>query len=148
MTSYDRDRLEAGTLLCLEMLWSQWDRPEFTGSYPSTIRMKLGELVELVKVGLPAGEQRSSGIKPLDLTQQTGLLEPTGDKAGVCPRCGRTMSRRGHLPTWRPKSQQKYWFAYWDVCSCGMVQHYEKAKVHAVDLVERAKETENERANG
>lgn len=53
-------------------------------------------------------------------------------KIGVgnrCRRCGKTMIRCAHKKGWKPKKDQPYYFEYWDKCKCGMLQHYEAAKV-------------------
>lgn len=46
-----------------------------------------------------------------------------------CKKCRRTMQRKTHPGHWRPKKDQPYFFAYWDICKCGMIQLYEDAKV-------------------
>lgn len=51
-----------------------------------------------------------------------------------CHRCQRTMKRYGHRPEWKPSHSQPYYFRYWDKCKCGMLQHYESAKVNLTPL--------------
>ena len=47
-----------------------------------------------------------------------------------CRSCGATMRRFEHPKGWRPKPSQPFYFIYWDVCSCGRIQHYEAAKTY------------------
>lgn len=46
-----------------------------------------------------------------------------------CKKCGKTMQRFEHPNGWRPRKEQPYYFRYWDNCRCGVIQHYESAKV-------------------
>ena len=46
-----------------------------------------------------------------------------------CRKCGKQMKRFRHYDNWKPMKNQPYYFDYWDKCKCGMLQHYEKAKV-------------------
>jgi hypothetical protein len=46
-----------------------------------------------------------------------------------CRRCSQIMLRFRHKDGWNPKVNQPYYFSYWDKCRCGMIQHYEKAKI-------------------
>lgn len=58
--------------------------------------------------------------------RQRAVVAGTG---GPCPHCGKVMARRQHPDTWKPKSNQPYYFEYWDVCQpCRHIQHYEAAK--------------------
>lgn len=55
-----------------------------------------------------------------------------------CRKCRGQMERFGHGHLWKPKQTQPYYFRYWDKCRCGMLQHYEAAKVMLVDEPEPA----------
>ncbi len=60
-------------------------------------------------------------------------------KGKACPKCRKHMERFKHPPEWEPRSDQPYWFSYWDICtSCRHIQHYEAAKVYSkpIDEVE------------
>jgi len=53
----------------------------------------------------------------------------------ICRKCGKQMKRFSHGQNWKPKQRQPYFFRYWDKCKCGMLQHYEAAKVSLVEDV-------------
>lgn len=48
-----------------------------------------------------------------------------------CPKCRKGMQRVEHGPEWKPKSEQPYYFRFWDKCApCRHIQHYEEAKAY------------------
>lgn len=57
-----------------------------------------------------------------------------------CQRCKRHMKRYRHGQNWKPKHSQPYYFDYWDKCQCGMLQHYEAAKISLVPIDDLEKE--------
>lgn len=54
MASYEREMQEEMTAFILEMLAKQWDRPEYTGPYPTAVREGLLALAEKVRMGFGA----------------------------------------------------------------------------------------------
>ncbi len=58
---------------------------------------------------------------------------PSVGPGDLCARCGSIMDRVVHHPDWKPREGQPYYFRYWDKCGCGMLQHYEAAKVHITE---------------
>lgn len=52
VASADRERLEAITVRQCEQLFARWNRPEFTGPFPTAVRQKIDELKALVQQGL------------------------------------------------------------------------------------------------
>jgi len=52
MTSYDREAQERRTIQTLRRLWKEWNRPEYTGPYPTAIKKKLEDLISLVENGI------------------------------------------------------------------------------------------------
>lgn len=47
----------------------------------------------------------------------------------ACPKCGQLMERRGWRMATEKLLAKPFYFAQWDRCICGHLQHYEKYKV-------------------
>lgn len=54
-------------------------------------------------------------------------------RGGTCQTCSAIMDRYEHQAGFAPRPGQPYHFKYWDRCGCGHLQHYEDAKVYAIE---------------
>jgi hypothetical protein len=85
---------------------------------------KLERLAERQRLGILISRQ-AHAIERATPKAKRPILKGDGK---ICRKCNNKMQRREHPTGWRPKPGQPYFFAWWDVCGCGHIQHYEAAK--------------------